>query len=67
MKTISLTNEQFDSIKTALSHACGLANVNHQNTGRPYYKEVEEHASQALSDFCKAEYESWRNEIFGPK
>jgi hypothetical protein len=67
MKTLSLSPEQVELIKRTLANACGMAQVSHQNTGRPYYKEVEEHASQALSDFCKAEYESWRNEIFGPK
>ena len=67
MKTLSLSAEQVELIKQALSSAYGMAQVSHQNTGRPYYKELEQNASQALSDFCKAEYESWRNEIFGPK
>lgn len=67
MKTLSLSPEQVELIKQALSSAYGMAQVSHQNTGIPYYKELEQNASQALSDFCKAEYESLRNEIFGPK
>jgi hypothetical protein len=65
MKTISLSTEQVELIKQTLANAYGMAQVYHQKTGMPYYKKVENEASEALGVFCKANFESWEKEMFG--